>query len=226
MTWLSTGWPRVLELAWTHMLLGIPAIFLSIVVAIPLGRLAHGRPRLAGLLLGAASLLYAIPALPMLIIIPFLFGFPPRSPATLVVALGLYGSALLVRTSTDAFASIDAQVRQTAIATGHASWAIFWRVELPLALPVLVSGIRVVTVSTIGLATISALIGIPSLGSLFTDGFQRGIGAEVTTGIVAVVVLAILLDVLCLLVGRHLTPWSRPEFQPKPSREHLTEAGS
>ena len=81
--------------------------------------------------------------------------------------------------------------------------------DLPLAIPVLLSGIRVVAVSTIGLVTIGALIGVPSLGTLLTDGFQRGIVAEVVTGVVATVLLALALDAVLLAVGRALTPWTR-----------------
>lgn len=218
MTWLSTGWPKVLELIWVHLSLSIPAIVLSILVSIPLGRLAQRRPRFGVFALGLGSLLYAIPALPLLIIIPFLLGISPRSPVTVVVALSLYGTSLLVRTAVDAFASIDPQVRQSALATGYSSRAIFWRVDLPLAVPVLISGIRVATVSTIGLTTISALIGISSLGTLFTDGFQRGISAEVNTGIVTVIVLAVLLDSICVWVRRKLTPWSRSKPGPAPTQ--------
>ncbi|MGO2110770.1 MAG: ABC transporter permease subunit, partial [Pseudoclavibacter sp.] len=86
---------------------------------------------------------------------------------------------------------------------------ILCRVDLPLAVPVLLSGIRVITVSTIGLVTIGALIGVPGLGSMLTDGFQRGSTGEVVTGIVAVVVLALVFDDLLLLAGRALSPWTR-----------------
>ncbi|MGW6005798.1 ABC transporter permease [Oerskovia enterophila] len=211
MTWLSTAWPQVLDLARTHLLLCLPAITLALLVAVPLGRLAQARPRTGAVLLAGASLLYAIPALPLLIILPVLFGIPLRSPATMVLALSLYGVALLVRTSADAFVAIDPLVRESAVAVGHSPFAMFWRVELPLAVPVLVSGVRVVTGSTVGLATIGALVGISSLGTLFTDGFQRGITAEVLTGIVATVLLALALDAACVLAGRALTPWARAD---------------
>jgi osmoprotectant transport system permease protein len=224
MTWLSTSWPRVLELTFSHLLLSLPAILLGIIVAVPLGRIASRWPRPGGIVLGAASLLYSIPALPLLIIIPFLFGFPQRSPMTLVVALGVYAAAVLVRTSADAFTSIDSKVRDSAVATGHSAGAMFWRVDLPLAVPVLVSGIRVVTVSTVGLVSISALIGVPSLGTLFTDGFQRGITAEVITGILVVIIVACLLDAICVIVGRKLTPWSHTRSHIKPALEPAGEA--
>ncbi|WP_102160176.1 ABC transporter permease [Zhihengliuella halotolerans] len=209
MTWLSHAWGWVLELTWAHLWLSLPAILLSAAIAVPVGRLAFRRPRLGGPLLSGASLLYAIPALPLLIIVPAIFGVPLRSSATIVIALTIYGAALMVRTAADAFASVDPHVRQAALAVGHSPRELFWKVDLPLAVPVLVAGLRVVTVSTVGLVTIGALIGVPSLGTLFTDGFQRGIVAEVVTGLVATVVVALVLDALCLLAGRALTPWRR-----------------
>lgn len=209
MIWLSRNWERVIDLLLAHLALSVPAILISILVAVPIGRLAFRRPLVGGPLLGAASLLYAIPALPLLVIIPATLGLPPRSDAVMVIALSLYGIALLVRTSADAFASVDKTVRQGAVAVGHSPTSVFWRVDLPLSLPVLIPGIRVVTVSTISLVTIGALIGVPSLGSLLTDGFQRGIVASVATGVVATVILALVLDALLLLAGRLLTPWTR-----------------
>ncbi|MFV0252496.1 MAG: ABC transporter permease [Beutenbergiaceae bacterium] len=209
MRWLTNNWPQVVELILAHLALSVPAIVLSVLIAVPLGRFAYRHPRLGGPVLSAASLLYAVPALPLLIIIPVLFGVPLRSAATMIIALTIYGVALLVRTAADAFASVDPLARQAAIAVGHSPRSVFWRVDLPLAVPVLISGIRVVTVSTIGLVTIGALIGVSSLGTLLTDGFQRGLISEVTVGIVATVVLALLLDGLALVAGRMLTPWER-----------------
>lgn len=208
MNWLSLNWQQVIELARDHLLLSAPAILLSVLIAVPIGRLAQRRPRLGGALLGAASLMYAIPALPLLIIIPALLGIPLRSPATMVTALSVYGVALLVRTAADAFASVDPRVREAAVAVGHSSRSVFWRVDLPLAVPVLLSGVRVVAVSTVSLVTIGALIGVPSLGTLLTDGFQRGIAAEVATGVIATMLLALLFDAILIIAGRALTPWT------------------
>lgn len=210
MRWLRLNWQQVVDLAWTHLALSVPAIVISVLLAVPLGRLAHRRPRVGGPVLSAASLLYAIPALPLLIIIPALVGVPLRSPVNLVIALSIYGVALLVRSAADAFASVDPVTRDAAIAVGYSRRSLFWTVDLPLAVPVLLAGVRVVTVSTIGLVTIGALIGVPSLGTLLTDGFQRGITAEVATGIVVTVVLALVLDAALVIAGRRVTAWSRP----------------
>jgi len=207
-TWLVTGWPQAVQLAFIHLALSVPAIILSVLVSLPLGVLANRRPRLGGVLLSAAGMLYAIPALPLLIVVPALLGIPLRSPLTMVVVLTVYGVALLVRSATDAFGAVDRTVRQAAVAIGHSPRAVFWQVEVPLAVPIIVSGVRVVVVSTIGLVTIGALVGIPSLGSLFTDGFQRGIAEEVLTGMVLTVLLAMLLDAVVVMAGRMLTPWT------------------
>ncbi|MDJ1370329.1 ABC transporter permease [Gulosibacter molinativorax] len=219
MTWLSANWPQVVSLTIDHLLLSLPAILVSILVAVPIGRLAWRRPRLGRPVLVAAMLMYAIPALPLLIVIPAIFNVPLRSEATMIIALSIYGTALLASTAADAFTSVDSRVREAAIAIGHSRMGMFWRVDLPLAFPVLLSGIRVMTVSTISLVTIGALIGVPGLGMLLTDGFQRGIGAEVATGIIATVALALIADGLLLLLGRAVTPWSRARHRPVATRK-------
>ncbi|WP_312899803.1 ABC transporter permease [Corynebacterium variabile] len=209
MTWLRLNWEQVIDLLWSHLMLAVPAIVFSTVIAVPLGRLAYRHPRVGGPVLSAASLLYAIPALPMLVIIPAVLSIPLRSSMTMITALTVYGVALFVRTSADAFASVEPTVRDAATAVGHSPTALFWRVDLPLAVPVLIAGLRVVSVSTVGLVTIGALVGIQNLGTLMTDGFQRGIAAEVGTGVVVTVVLALVIDAVLLLVGLLLTPWTR-----------------
>lgn len=209
MKWISANWQQVPGLILDHLWLSVPAIVLSVLIAVPIGRLAFRHRRIGGPVLGAAALLYAIPALPLLVIIPVIFGLPIRSSATMIIALTIYGVALLVRTSADAFAAVDADVHEAAIAVGHSPLSVFWRVDLPLAVPVLVSGIRVMTVSTVSLVTIGALIGQSGLGLLLTDGFQRGIAAEVATGVIATVIVALVLDGCVIALGRAATPWTR-----------------
>ncbi len=218
MSWLSENSEQVVQLVWAHLLLSIPAIVVSTIIAVPIAYFAYKRPIIGGPLLSVATLLYAIPALPLLALIPAFFGLPLRSPLTVVIALILYGIALLVRTAADAFAAIDPHLRDAAIAMGFSNRSLFWRVELPASIPVLLSGVRVVTVSTIGLATIGALVGVSNIGTLLTDGFQRGITAEVTVGIVATVVLALLIDAALILLGRAIAPWAHDEASKANSR--------
>jgi len=116
----------------------------------------------------------------------------------------------MARSTADGLAAVDNDVKQSASAVGFSSRARFWRVELPLAGPVLLAGLRVVAVSTISLTTVGAVLGIDSLGALFTDGFQRNIPEEIATGIVLTIVMALVIDLLLVLGGRALMPWTRP----------------
>src|SRR5690625_7630891 len=120
----------------------------------------------------------------------------------------IYAVALMTRFVTDALAAVDPAVRASATAQGYSPWGRFWAVELPLAGPVLLAGLRVVAVSTVSMVTVGVLVGIRSLGYLFMDGLQRGIPAEVVTGIIATVVVALVLDVVLVLLRRLLLPWS------------------
>ncbi|CAB0629667.1 ABC transporter permease [Corynebacterium diphtheriae] len=204
------AWPEVLDLLRAHVLLSLPAIVISVLVAVPVGLFAARHPRVGNTVVQVTSLAYTIPALPMLVIVPFIVAVPLRSQINVIIALCVYGIALIVRTATDAFRSVPEEVRTAAVAQGMSPSQIAWKVDMPLAIPVLISGLRVLCVSTVGLVTIGALIGVSSLGSLFTDGFQRNITAEVVVGIVAVVLLAVLFDVACLILQRLCTPWTRP----------------
>lgn len=211
MNWLWQNLGRVGELALVHLALSVPAIILSFVIAIPIGYLAHRQRWARGALLSLCGLLYAIPSLALLISLPPITGFSIRSPINLVVALTMYGIAVMLRTAADAFDAVEPDTRLAATALGYSGARRFWAVELPLAGPVLLAGLRVVVVSTVSLVTVGAVIGVASLGSLFTDGFQRGIEVEIVTGIVATMALALLLDGACVLGGRLLMPWARPD---------------
>lgn len=209
MNWIWSNldliWDRTLD----HLVLSVPPIILSFVIALPIGWLAHRFQLGRGVILTGVGLLYAIPSLPLFIVLPAIVGTSARDPLNLIIALTIYGVALMVRVVSDGLASVDADVRQSATAVGFSGWTLFWQVQLPLAGPVLLAGLRVVAVSTVSLATVGAVIGVASLGSLFTDGFQRGIQAEIVAGIVSTVVLALLFDWSLVALGRLLMPWSR-----------------
>ena len=207
MTWLFNNGDLIGQLIVAHLLIAIPPIILSFVISVPIGWAANRFSWSRGTLLTVLGLLYAIPSLPLFIILPLIIGTGLRDSVNLVVALTLYGIALMVRTSADGLSSVDPDVRQSASAVGFSARSQFFRVELPLAGPVLLAGIRVVAVSTISLTTVGAVIGIDSLGSLFTDGFQRGIAIEILAGIVLTIILALGIDALLVLLGRVLLPW-------------------
>ena len=131
-----------------------------------------------------------------------------RDPLNVIVALTLYGLALLVPATADALDAVDARVLDAAAAMGMGRLRCFLTVELPLAGPAILTGLRVVTVSTISLTTVGAVLGVRSLGWLFTDGFQRGVTAEILTGLVSTAALALILDGLVLALGRLCLPWT------------------
>lgn len=209
MNWLALNWQLLAQLSLRHLIIAGTATIAALAVALPLGRAAFRFPRIGGALLSGFSLLYAVPSLPLLIIIPGILAIPLRSSLTLVIVLAIYGVALLVRSVADGFSSVDPVVRDAAIALGNSPRSIFWSVDLPLATPVILAGLRVAAVSTIGLVTIGALIGVSSLGTLLTDGFQRGIVEEVAAGTIATMLLALLVDGVIVGIGSLLTPWNR-----------------
>lgn len=209
MKWLPQNWTLTAELLGAHVLLAGAAILAAALIAIPLGRLAVAGGRLGGVLLTLLSLIYAVPSLPLLVIVPVLIGIPVRSPLNMVIVLSLYGVAVLVAQAAEAFRGLPRDITLSADALGLGRWRRFWGVELPLAVPVLVAGLRVVSASTVSLLTVGALVGVRSLGFLFTDGFQRRIVEEQVVGVAATLLLALVFDLAIVASGRLLTPWNR-----------------
>lgn len=209
MTWLLANTAVVLELSLQHLRLAVPPIVLGFLLALPPGVLAWRWRQLRAVVLTAVGLLYIIPSLALFVVLPPILGIPILSDLNVVVALTLYAVALMTRTVTDGLSGVDPAVRRAAQALGYSPWRRFWTVDLPLAGPVLLAGLRVVAVSTVSLVTVGVLVGVDSLGNLFTSGLQRNNIAAVTTGIVATVVLALLLDLILLVAGRLLLPWAR-----------------
>ncbi|MCY7325032.1 MAG: ABC transporter permease [Microbacteriaceae bacterium] len=214
MNWVLNNLALIGERTLDHLAIAVPAIILSFVLSVPIGWVAN-RYRasngvllwLSGSLLAVSGLLYAIPSLPLFLALPAIIGTGLRDPINVVIGLTLYGIALMVRATADALASVDPNVEQSATAMGFSGWSRFWKVELPLAGPVLLAGIRVVSVSTVSLTTVGAVLGIESLGLLFTDGLQRNIPGEIYAGIVLTILIAVVLDGILVLCGRLLMPW-------------------
>lgn len=210
MNWLVNNYESILPLLLNHLKLSVIPIAIGFVLSIPLGWLAWRFRMTRGILLTVAGLLYTIPSLALFTALPSLLGLPYISESPVIIGLTIYAVAIMARSASDAFGSVDAGVRQSATAVGYSSWQRFWQVELPLAGPVLLAGLRVVAVSTIALVTVGAIVGVKSLGFFFTDGYQRHIVFEVLTGLVLTMALALLIDALLVLAGRFALPWSRP----------------
>jgi len=214
-TWVLNNLGLILELTLVHISLSVLPIVLGLVIAIPLGWLAYRYRLTRGLILTLVGLLYTIPSLAMFVILPPLLGIGFLSEANVLIALTIYAVAIMARSVADALASVDPDIRQAAVAVGYSSWSRFWTVDLPLAGPVLLAGLRVVAVSTVSLATVGIIVGVQSLGYLFTNGYQRGILASVLTGVVITVIVALVFDRLLVLLGRWLMPWTRLDRSPR-----------
>jgi osmoprotectant transport system permease protein len=209
MSWVWSHLDLIGSLTLAHVGLCVLPIVLGLVISVPLGFWSSRSSVVRSVLLTLANIAYTIPGIALVVLVPVVLGLPILNPVNVVLALLLYAIAIMVRSAADAFTSVDADVRQSGRAQGFSGAQLFWRVELPLAGPVLLAGLRVVSVSTISLATVAALIGIPSLGSFFTDGFQRNFAVETITGLVTVLLLAAVFDLIISGVGRVLMPWNR-----------------
>lgn len=209
MDWVLSHAGELADLTVQHVVLCVPAIVVGFVVSVPLGYLASRSTAWRGILLTVGNIFYTIPGIALVVLVPVVLGLALQSPMNVIFALIIYAIALMVRSASDAFTSVSGDIRQSATAQGYSPAQRFWRVELPLAGPVLLAGVRVVSVSTISLATVGALVGISSLGNLFTDGFQRNFILEAVVGFVLVLVLAAVFDVILSVIGRVLMPWNR-----------------
>lgn len=208
MSWLIDNSDYVWSLTWRHMWLSAIPIVLGFLIALPIGWYANGHPGVRGSLLSVGSILYTIPSLPLFVILPGILGTGFLSAANVMIALTIYAMAIMVRSTSDAFAAVSPAVLDAASATGFSPAQRSLRVELPLAGPVLLAGLRVVAVSTVSMVSVGALIGVSSLGTLFTDGFKRDFNTEIIIGVVLTVVVALVFDTILVLLGRVLMPWS------------------
>lgn len=209
MNWIVGNLGLIGELTFEHVRLSIVPIVAGLAIAIPLGWLAWRFKLTRGLLLTVLGLIYTIPSLALFVVVPVALGLPVLSESNVVFGLTLYAVAIMARSVADALGSVDAGVRQSATAVGYSAWRRFWSVELPLAGPVILAGLRVVAVSTVALVTVGILVGVESLGYLFTDGYQRRILGEVLAGVVMTMVVALVADLLLVLLGRIVMPWTR-----------------
>lgn len=208
MTWFIENFAFIAGLTGKHVVLSVIPIGAGLAIALPIGWLASRNVRLRGILLGVGGVMYSIPSLPLFVVLPTIIGTGILDPFNVVFALTLYAAALLIRACADAFSAVSPAVLDAASAAGYSPAQRFFKVELPLAGPILLAGLRVVSVSTVSLVSIGALIGVSSLGSLFTDGFQRGFGTEILIGMILIVLVALAFDAILVVLARILMPWN------------------
>ncbi len=209
MTWLADNWSTVLQLARDHLYLaGVPLV-IGLVVALPLGWAAKRWSRSYPAIITSTGLLYTIPSLALFVIMPIVLGTKILDPVNVVVAMTIYTVALLVRTVADGLKAVPDSIEQAATAMGYRGLRRLFGVELPLAVPVIASGLRVAAVSNVSIVSVASLIGVSQLGDLLVDGYNRVIWGELVTGVLSCILLALLLDGVIILGTRVLTPWVR-----------------
>ncbi|MEV4283677.1 ABC transporter permease [Actinoplanes xinjiangensis] len=201
------------EIVWQalqeHLYLALLPILFGFAIALPLGYLAVRFTWLYHPLINTFGVLYSIPSLALFVFLPVILGTKVLSPVNVVVALTIYTVALLARTVADGLRAVDPVVVQAATAMGYRRTRRLVDVELPIALPVILAGLRVATVSNISLVSVGSLIGIGGLGQLFTRGFQLFYLEPILIGVILSVVLAGIADLIIVLVQRAVTPWTR-----------------
>jgi osmoprotectant transport system permease protein len=204
--WLRSHIPLFWSLSRTHLYLALAAVVLGFLVALPLGALAVRAPKTFIGVLSLTTVLYAVPSLA---IFAFLVGVTGLTDTTVILPLAVYALAILVRSVADGLTGVPDEVRLAATAMGYRPLRRLWTVELPVAIPVIVAGLRVATVASISLVTVGSLIGIGGLGQLFIDGANSEFVTEIVAGVVIVTVLAALCDGLLILGGYLMAPWAR-----------------
>lgn len=209
MQWLWENLDLVFGLSLEHVRLSAVPIIVGFIACIPLGWLANRFRVTRAIQFTLFGILFTIPSLALFVTLPSVLGTKILNPVNVVVALTIYAIAIMVRGAADAFASVSRDVIQSATAVGFSSTSRFWTVEFPLAGPVLLANLRVVSVTTVSLLSVGALVGNGALGYLFINGYQRDFPTEVMIGIVFTLIIAMVFDQILVLIGRLLMPWAR-----------------
>jgi osmoprotectant transport system permease protein len=204
--WLARHVDDFVQLLGDHVYLSMLPVIWGLLISLPLGLACVRWPRIYPPVLGTTSVLYSLPSLALFVALIDFTGFEP---ITVMIPLTIYTLSVLVPNVVDGLRSIPDPVRQAATAMGFAGLRRLLQVELPIAVPVIMAGVRVATVANISLVSVGAIIGIGGLGQLFTDGFQKGFPTEIAAGVVLTVALAVVADAVLVVAQRLLTPWRR-----------------
>jgi osmoprotectant transport system permease protein len=209
--WIVSNLDQIVMRLGQHIEMTALAVGIGFVISFALGIGIRAQPRLYGPIIGVSGTLYSIPSLALFAVLVPLTGL---SLVTAEIALVSYTLLILVRNIVAGLDSVPTEAIEAADGMGYTPMQRFWRVEVPIAVPVIVAGLRIATVTTIGLVTITTLIGRGGLGYLIVNsGIQRFFPTSIYTGVLLAVLLAVAADVLLLWAERILTPWSRTRAQ-------------
>ncbi|WP_228373581.1 ABC transporter permease [Demequina soli] len=209
--WLSLDYLRrngaeVWDQLVIHATLTLEAVLIAVVIALPLAALVHRSPRLSGTIMGLTGVLYTIPSFALFAL---LAPFTGIGRTTVLVGLVAYALLVLVRNTVVGLAGVDPDVVDAARGLGYTRTRMLVAVELPNALPSIIAGLRIATVSTVALVTVGVVVGYGGLGQLMFRGMQSNYRAQITTSALLCLALALVLDLAIVALGRRLTPWTR-----------------
>nr|WP_203608191.1 ABC transporter permease [Streptomyces anulatus] len=204
--YLSSRREILVDAVLQHLQLTAASVAVALLLAVPLALAARRWRWAAGPVLGLTTILYTIPSLAMFSLLLPLYGL---SAALVIAGLVLYSLTLLVRNILAGLRAVPEETRQAARGMGYGPLRLLLAVELPLALPASMAGLRIATVSAVSLVTVGAIVGHGGLGNLIYSGMNTYFKAQVLTASVLCVVIAVAADLLLLSAGRLLTPWTR-----------------
>jgi osmoprotectant transport system permease protein len=205
--WIVDNADAITRRVGEHVYLTVLAVAIGFVISFAAALLIRHRPRLYAPIIGVSGILYAIPSVALFALLVPVTGL---SPVTALIGLVSYTLVILIRNIVTGFEAVPPDVLEAATGMGYTRSQRLWRVELPIALPLIVAGVRIATVTTIGLVTITTLIGAGGLGYLIVNsGIRRFFDTSTYTGVVLSVALAIVADLALLALQRRLTPWTR-----------------
>ena len=189
-----------------HLLITVFSVLLGLALAIPLALVARRSARFEGVVLAFCTGIYTIPSLALF---PLIVPFTGLSRTTVIIGLALYSLTILVRNTTEGLHGVPDDVIESATGLGYSRTRLLLRIELPLALPVIMAGLRIATVSTVALTTVGALVAYGGLGNLLYNGVTTDFRAQVLAASIICVVIAVVLDAMLLVTQKVLTPWTR-----------------
>jgi len=209
--WLSwdyvqANWGDITTALDQHVSLTLQAVGVAVLVALPLALLAYSRPRVAGAVLGVTGAMYTIPSLALFAV---LYPLVRDRRVTVLVGLVMYALLVLVRNILVGLQGVDPAVTDAARGLGYGRLRLLFAVQLPNALPAVVAGLRLATVTTVALVTVGVVVGYGGLGQLMYRGFNSQYRAEITTATLLTLAVALAADVALWLLGRVATPWAR-----------------
>ena len=204
--WLDRNFDTVLEDLQEHIEIALVALVLGALIAFPVGLIAYRWRVTYGPILAITQILYTVPSLALFVLLINAVGL---GQTPVIIGLTIYSLVILVRNLVEGLRSVPKETIDAATAMGFRQTRRLFAVELPIAVPAIIAGLRVAAVSNISLVSVGALIGTGGLGQLFIHGFQIDNPIEIWTGIVLTLILAVVIDLLIVGGGRLLTPWTR-----------------